>query len=561
MERTNKYYRQDTSAGVDERTSPPITSNRYEIGMPIGSGAWGIVYDAKDNVLNQDELAIKVLDMSQLAKAQMEYRGLTPLEVMIKDGGKLAACSRIVPRRLEFDNNNVPFLVMPQYQRHLSDILEDKDQETGEMNPVEQRRYLNHGLDKEQIKSYLSDFALAYREFHTILGRAHGDGKPENIPVDNKHKFALFNDLGSSTYLAQRKDGKPRDNIGFLYTRAYELFKEKRKDVWEKDEDVHPDERSDVFTFASLAYRLFTGKYLWEDELQGVKDPDKYFEELGSEKIGSVLKKKMKKVPRSFRKFLRKCASSHKYERPANGEDLMTGLEKVLKREDRMGMIKDGLAKHLPKAVWPLSLGALLVIGSLLPEPKDTIPVLDPSKYDSLLVMDRMPQKDPMFFEAEDPASFPAQILKGFMVGNYNLRGFTGNKNVLVLLNNYASAHDVVRENMITDEQMAIYLHNTPEYERTGSVSKNQFTPVIKSIEYAMNYPGVKHENGRYDLEDICTIARVGPAKFKHAKEMSGSKDFAAYVDARDNAGNRIITEEDALFIKTWLGYLHENNR
>ena len=180
MERTNKYYRQDTSAGVDERTSPPITSNRYEIGMPIGSGAWGIVYDAKDNVLNQDELAIKVLDMSQLAKAQMEYRGLTPLEVMIKDGGKLAACSRIVPRRLEFDNNNVPFLVMPQYQRHLSDILEDKDQETGEMNPVEQRRYLNHGLGKEQIRSYLSDFALAYREFHTILGRAHGDGKPEN---------------------------------------------------------------------------------------------------------------------------------------------------------------------------------------------------------------------------------------------------------------------------------------------------------------------------------------------------------------------------------------------
>src|SRR3990172_2872875 len=75
----------------------------------------------------------------------------------------------------------------------------------------------------------------------------------------------------------------------------------------------------------------------------------------------------------------------------------------------------------------------MVSFGSLLPEPKDTIPVLDPSKYDSLLVMDRMPQKDPMFFEAEDPASFPAQILKGFMVGNYNLRGFTGNKNVLVL--------------------------------------------------------------------------------------------------------------------------------
>src|SRR3989344_1067766 len=170
MERTNKYYRQDTSAGVDERTSPPITSNRYEIGMPIGSGAWGIVYDAKDNVLNQDELAIKVLDMSQLAKAQMEYRGLTPLEVMIKDGGKLAACSRIVPRRLEFDNDNTPFLIMPEYQQHLSNILKDKNPETGEMNPLEERSYLNHGLTPDQINKYLADFALAYQEFHTILG-------------------------------------------------------------------------------------------------------------------------------------------------------------------------------------------------------------------------------------------------------------------------------------------------------------------------------------------------------------------------------------------------------
>ena len=405
----------------------------------------------------------------------------------------------------------------------------------------------------------MADFALAYQEFHTILGRAHGDGKPENIPLDNKHQFALFNDLGSSTYLAKRKDGKPRDNIGFLYTRAYELFKEKRKGLWGKEEEVHPSERSDIFTFASLAYRLFTGKYLWEDELQKAENPDKYFEGLGARKIESVLKKKLGKVPRSYRNFLRNCGSFYEYDRPQNGEELKNGLEKILKREDRMGMIKDGLAKHGPKAVWPLSLGALLAIGSLLPEPKDTVPILDKAQYDSVLVMDRMPQEAPMFFEAEDPVNFPAETPHGFAIGYHNLRGFTSNKNVLVLLNNYANTYDVVRGERITDPQMAIYVHNTSEYER-GNDARSPFAPVIKSIEYAMNYPGVKHENGRYDLEDICTLARVGSSKFNFAKEMAGSKDFAIYVNAMDKNGNKIISEEDQLFIKTWLNYLQENN-
>lgn len=544
----------------DSKPHNPITTNRYKIGKPIGSGAWGIVYSARDDVLQQDELAIKVLDMSNLAFDQMEHRGLTPLEVMVKDGGKLAACSRIVPRRLEFDNNNIPFLIMPEYQRHLSDILRDKNNETGKMNPVEQRCYLGRGLTLNEVNKYLMDFAIAYSEFHTILGRAHGDGKPENIPVDNNHGFALFNDLGSSTCLAQRKDGKPRDNIGFVYTRAYELFKEKRKGLWGKEESVHPDEESDVFTFASLAYRLFTGEYLWEKELQNVENPDKFFDELGSKKIESILKNKMRRVPGVYRNFLRKCASYYEHCRYNNGEEMKKGLEKVLKKLDREEVLIDGLAKHGSKALLPLALGVIIGIGSLMPEPKDTVPILDKSNYDSVLVMDRMPQGAPMFFEAEDPVGFPAQTPRGFMVGNYNLRGFTRNKNVLVLLNNYANADDVVREKRITDEQMAIYLHNTTEYEREEPGSKNPFSPVIKSIEYAMNYPGVKHEDGKYDLEDICTIARVGPAKFDYAREISGSKNFAAYINATDKNGNPIIRKEDQLFIKTWLNYLHENN-
>ena len=43
-------------------------------------------------------------------------------------------------------------------------------------------------------------------------------------------------------------------------------------------------------------------------------------------------------------------------------------------------------------------------------------------------------------------------------------------------------------------------------------------------------------------------------------QEMSGSKDFGIYANAMDKNGNKIISEEDQLFIKTWLNYLQENN-
>ncbi|GAH27959.1 unnamed protein product, partial [marine sediment metagenome] len=93
----------------------------------------------------------------------------------------------------------------------------------------------------------------------------------------------------------------------------------------------------------------------------------------------------------------------------------------------------------------------------------------------------------------------------GMITGRYDLRGYTRNINVGRLLSDYHNAQNIVRGKRITQDQMNIYLNTTISDERR---MKSDFSPIIKSIEFGLNKAQL--ENKHVDLEDACTIARVG---------------------------------------------------
>ena len=88
-----------------------IIESRYKLIEEVGRGTWGRVYRAKDPALG-NVVAIKVLEPTETALEQMEHRRITPFSAIANET-LFEACSNVVPRNFEIDNNGRPFIVMP----------------------------------------------------------------------------------------------------------------------------------------------------------------------------------------------------------------------------------------------------------------------------------------------------------------------------------------------------------------------------------------------------------------------------------------------------------------
>ena len=95
----------------------------------------------------------------------MKHRNLTPLKAMAKEAG-LAACANIVPRSLELDSNGRPFIVMPYYDRFLSDDLTPgKKQAISYLFEIAKVGDGKHGKAiKLKLEKALADLVLFYRK-------------------------------------------------------------------------------------------------------------------------------------------------------------------------------------------------------------------------------------------------------------------------------------------------------------------------------------------------------------------------------------------------------------
>jgi len=308
----------------------PISSSRYELGNQVGSGQWGRVFKATDKILRR-EVAIKVLDPTQLAGGQMTERRLALDDVVSKEALELMPCSYIVPRQLEKDDKGIPFFVMPFYSTFLSDVI-DRDGKP---------QMMGQGLEASAVLNYMRTLARGVAEMHHKFHRVHGDLKPDNLAIDNDSNI-LVSDFGTATY-AVAQHNNPRDNMGCRLVRAPECF----------IPGSHPSRPSDVYSFGSLIYRMITGRFPFQKErddgtlsdivVETYKDKDEW---------NTFVDKRTAVLPKPFRNLVRSCMYDDA-QRIQHGQELVERVDEMIDQYERMqprrrlkraGMIAAGIA-------------------------------------------------------------------------------------------------------------------------------------------------------------------------------------------------------------------------
>lgn len=520
-----------------------INSKRYDLGREVGRGTWGTVFRATDRVTGQDDLAVKVLTPTSLARDQMNQRQLTEQRVMINESRKFAACSNVVPGNIETDENGVPFIVMPYYRRFLSDKLNDEGN----------RVHLGKGMNLDEVNDYLLGIANGLSEVHLKLNRSHNDLRPANIALDNLDSRALINDFGTSTVGSiAGATISPRDNMGFLQTRAPEAFAL----------ESHPNKQSDVYSFFSLGYRLLSedGKYPFEAELNA--DPD-FFKKIDEKSFQQIVKKKLKKVPSRYRDLLEKCSHLTTYNRLSNGAAVLSELEEVIEKQNAYNAIKV-MAR---KAVIPLACTGLLALAIYAGDTYEPRPLtLEQTNFRStnngILYLENSSQA-PLIFDKEDPRilKLPRVFMGGPMLtGDFEksiARYTSDNRSVAFLVNAY---NDVVvgqgslnHGEYYSPNQLNVFKNLKPEVRNAGTQYRGGIIHqiVARSIEDAITKAETKE--GHVKLEDTLAISLVGEEEINNAKKLSRSTKFVRYIEAKDQNGQYVIAKEDQQFLRQWL--------
>ena len=92
-----------------------INHPRYDLGEIIGQGTWGNVYDATDTATGEN-VALKALNPTPLAREQMKQRHLTPFEAMRKEGGIFRWGKNPEPWSFYFDESSQKYRHQYAYQ-------------------------------------------------------------------------------------------------------------------------------------------------------------------------------------------------------------------------------------------------------------------------------------------------------------------------------------------------------------------------------------------------------------------------------------------------------------
>ncbi len=547
-----------------ERSRGKLKTDRYELLGELGRGAWGVVYEANDKVMGK-KVAIKILEPSELARKQMKERNLDDFKAMQKEWA-LAPCANVVPRSFESDGEGKPYIVMPVYEQFLEEVLKDSE-------PVERRASVKNGISLETAINLLKDTANGLAEMHEKMGRAHGDLKPDNIALDSKGR-ALISDLGTSTCASFfGRSESPRDNMGCVDTRAYECFKREGLDAeaieWPiGGKNGHPDKNTDSYAWAALAYRIFSGKYPWEDELKNMKNPAKYFESLGAERVDSIIRNKVRKnIPKKFRKIIQQGLSFNPYQRLSFNQSeleknsICSELGKIAEDISFVNRLKRGFRKWTVNIGLPLTLLGGLVYHGATYEPERLGMPEKPRINGMLYKNDRsLKEEERIEFETENIKKLPETPTGMIIQGQQRVaKQVTDNRVVAYLVKTEGQAflsggHWI---EAASEYQRNMYIPlTTPNERERDRACESKIHPVwARTIEHAIHES--KTNDGKIDLEDVMAISRVGSAKVAEAKRVSGSQDYGVYRNAKDGKGNLIIPKGEASLINAWLAYYH----
>ncbi|MDE6287420.1 MAG: serine/threonine protein kinase, partial [Muribaculaceae bacterium] len=259
-----------------------LINNRYELKRYLGSGSFGEVWLAWDNVLRMD-LAIKMyisLDQNGQDEFKDEYRvayGLREEHLLTADYYGVW--------------NHRPFLTMKYCERGSTAALAGK-------------------ADEITIWHFLHDVAAGLRHLHGIEPPIlHQDIKPENILNDESGRF-LITDFGISRKMrsTMRKQSKRSIGSGALAYMGPERF----------TNDPMAVKASDIWSLGVSAYELATGDLPFMGQGGGML--------LGGAQLPDIDKSKFSN---QLNEIIKACMAKETWERPT-AEQLVEYTDDVL---------------------------------------------------------------------------------------------------------------------------------------------------------------------------------------------------------------------------------------
>jgi serine/threonine protein kinase len=214
----------------DQLLGNAVISNlgRYEIIKELGRGAMGVVYEAKDPLIDR-LVAVKTIHLQEMEPNQRkEYEARFYQEA--RAAGRMNHPNIVTIHDLG-ETGGMAYIAMELLEGcELQNLLKD-----GQRMPVEQT--LNIAI---QVST-----GLAYAHEHGII---HRDVKPSNIMVlkNNQVKIADFGIAHMDTSLLSTQTGQVMGSP--LYMSPEQVL------------NRTVDSRSDIFSFGTLLFRMLTGK-------------------------------------------------------------------------------------------------------------------------------------------------------------------------------------------------------------------------------------------------------------------------------------------------------------
>lgn len=206
---------------------------RYEVSSELGQGAMGVVYKAKDPLIDR-EVALKTINLSLAQEEREEFEGRFYQEA--KAAGRLSHPNIVTI----FDvgrSEDIAYIAMEYlHGRELRDILND-----------------NKTLPVDQVIDITSQVALglAYAHEHGIV---HRDVKPSNVMV-GRDGHVKITDFG----IARMASAAVRTQTGMVLGSPKYMSPEQVMGRL-------TDQRSDIFSLGVMLYEMLTGQAPFQGE-------------------------------------------------------------------------------------------------------------------------------------------------------------------------------------------------------------------------------------------------------------------------------------------------------
>jgi len=273
--------------------------NKYKIQKFIGSGAFGIVFEAI-NIKTEEKVALKIPLMKENVDKQKTLIEEAKIYSKISNPEKGVANVKIT----QYKDKKI--IVMDLLGESLEKIMEKEKRMNIELVVI-------YAIQMMEIMHYIHE-----------MGYIHRDIKPDNFVIDRKEKEKLYCiDFGlakkyikkNKQHIEQNETGKFCGTARYASRTAHLCLDQSRKD--------------DMESIGYLLIYLYKGKLPW----QGIKEQEKVkrYKLIGEKKMKITNEELCKNMPKEFTVYMKYIQSLDFDEEPAY-DSLKRMFEKLLKR-------------------------------------------------------------------------------------------------------------------------------------------------------------------------------------------------------------------------------------